>query len=293
MAVRTKALSLLSPASAFGPTPGEEDLAAIHRLCLEPVPAESLYVRRMALANTRLDRTYERFTPAVLQRLAETLPGKSLLISHNTRELATGLFYRADVQRAPDGESELVAYFYLPVIPANEEVRQLIDAGVIRHVSIGFRYDQRLCSVCDMDYWSCPHLPGDTTDGGQLVTFVYGGDLWKFESREGSLVYLGAQRDAEIIKELPAGTTPSFAGYPGRDAERGGSPMGGENEKALARIKELEAELKTVSERLLTLPKLEEERDRLKAECATLREQLQSAQATAARAPGRGNQGAH
>jgi hypothetical protein len=173
MAVGTKAQSLLSPSptawvpASFGPTPGGEDLAAIHRLSLVPVPAEALYVRRMLLANTRLDRMYERFTPAVLQRLAETLPGKSLLVSHDTRELATGLFYRAELQRAADGEFDLLAYFYLPVIPANEEVRQLIDAGVIRHVSIGFRYDQRLCSVCDMEYWSCPHFPGETTDGGQ------------------------------------------------------------------------------------------------------------------------------
>ena len=38
---------------AFGPVPGSEELAHIHRFTLEPLPADQLYVRRMALANTR------------------------------------------------------------------------------------------------------------------------------------------------------------------------------------------------------------------------------------------------
>jgi hypothetical protein len=45
------------------------DLALINaRYALAPLSAEELYVRRMVLANDALNRTYERFPAAVLER---------------------------------------------------------------------------------------------------------------------------------------------------------------------------------------------------------------------------------
>jgi hypothetical protein len=237
--------------AAFGPVPGPEELAHIHRFTLEPLPADQLYVRRMALANTRLDRSFERFSPGYLQRFAQTLPGKSLLIAHDTHQLASGLVYQAEVVPTADGEQELVACFYLPVTASTQEVRRCIDAGVVRYVSIGFTYDQRLCSVCHQEYWDCRHLPGemilppDGPPGGQLVTYTYAGDLARVEAREASLVYLGAQRGAAIIKEI--------------------SPM--ENEKALARVRELEGQIKALEERIVT-------HEREKAQLVTANEAL-------------------
>ena len=61
-----------------------------------PLAAEELYVRRMVLANDALDRTYERFPPAVLARFAQTLPGKPVLIAHDKSELPIGAHVRCD-----------------------------------------------------------------------------------------------------------------------------------------------------------------------------------------------------
>jgi hypothetical protein len=257
--------------SGFGPVPTPEDLALIHRYTLRPMEPDELYVRRMVLANDAVDRSYERFTPEVLNRFAETLPGKSLLVAHDKGRPAQGLFYQAQVRKAAPGESgghSLVASFYMVKSPANADARQQIDGGVMRHVSIGFRYDQRLCDICGREYYDCPHFPGDTIEdaGGtpRTVTSHYGGDLSRYEANEGSLVYLGCQRDATIVKHE-------------HEHEEGRM----ENEKALARIKELEAELAAVQARVVSIPKLEEERDRLKAERDSFHEQLRSAQALA------------
>jgi hypothetical protein len=257
------------PASgAFGPAPDAADLALINeRFALAPLAAEDLYVRRMVLANDALDRTYERFPPAVLERFAQTLPGKPVLVAHDKSELPIGVIYRAQVRPAREGEAgrhSLEAALYMRRTPVNAEVREQIDAGVIRAVSIGFRYDTRLCSVCGADYLDCPHDPGEIVPagaaGGKVVTYTYAGDMARYEACECSLVYLGAQQQAGITKgagvqasrrsgvqgpvqmELPLGLpvlnarTPEYL-----NARPGGKTM--EYEKAFARIRELEAEV--------------------------------------------------
>jgi hypothetical protein len=95
----------LPAGGAFGPAPDAADLALINeRYALAPLAAEELYVRRMVLANDALDRTYERFPPAVLERFAQTLPGKPVLIAHDKSELPIGVIYRAAVRPARAGE---------------------------------------------------------------------------------------------------------------------------------------------------------------------------------------------
>lgn len=121
----------------------------------------------MVLANNAVDRTYERFPVPVLERFAQTLPGKSLLITHDKRQPASGLIYDARVRTALPGEAgthSLVASFYVVRTPDSEGLRQHIDGGVRRHVSIGFRYDQRLCDVCCNDCYNCVLFPGGVLD---------------------------------------------------------------------------------------------------------------------------------
>jgi len=258
----------LPQSGAFGPAPDAADLALINeRFALAPLAAEELYVRRMVLANDALDRTYERFPPAVLERFAQTLPGKPVLVAHDKSELPIGVIYRAQVRPAREGEAgrhSLEAALYMRRTPANAEVREQIDAGVIRAVSIGFRYDTRLCSVCGADYFDCPHEPGATVSpgaaDGKVVTYSYAGDMARYEACECSLVYLGAQQQAGITKgesvqasrrssvqgpiqmELPLGLPVLNARTPECLNTRPGETTM-EHEKALARIRDLEADV--------------------------------------------------
>lgn len=222
---------------AFGPVPPEEHLPLIRRYTLAEVPSENLYVRRVALANDAVDRQHERIPAEYLHRLAETLPGKSVLAVHNKQQLPMGLWYHAHVRPSLDhepGDHTLEAHFYTVRTPENQHLRDMIDGGVIRHTSIAFRYDGRRCSTCGEDANTCPHMPGETytpPDSGAIAPptyFYYAGDPQKYESTEGSLVHLGAQRGSQITKSEKE------------------PPM--EIEKALARIKELEKELKIAAD---------------------------------------------
>lgn len=179
-------------------------LAAINRFALVPLSAAEVYVRGVRLANDAYDRTYERFPREYLERFAETLPGKALLLSHQTGSVPLGLWFDAGVRASRAGEPgewSLEAWFYLPVTPENQPIRAAIDAGVLRYCSIGYRYDQLRCDGCGLSYFECPHYRGQPLPGGGRATFSYGGELAKVEAREGSLVYLGAQYGAEVIKE--------------------------------------------------------------------------------------------
>src|SRR5438067_13631285 len=97
---------------AGGATAG--DLALVNRYALRELSASEVYVRTMALCNTRYDRSQERFPAAYLRRFQDTIAGKSLLQNHEKRaSLPLGKFFRSEVQTAEDGERELVVSFYM------------------------------------------------------------------------------------------------------------------------------------------------------------------------------------
>lgn len=177
-----------------------EDLALINRFALTPLTEDAVYVRRMRLANDRVDRDFERFPLSYLQRFAETIPGKSVLIGHDQGSAPLGLFFKASVEEY-NGASYVVPSFYMVKTGQNEHDRAQIEGGVYRYASIGFRFDSLICDLCGKDYYGgeCPHLLGEEYDG-RTATATYGGDLRKVEALEGSIVFLGAQYGAEISK---------------------------------------------------------------------------------------------
>jgi hypothetical protein len=139
--------------------------------------------------------------------------------------------HRTPQHAAPAAVTYLVPWFYMVKTAENEEIRRQIDAGVWSHVSIGFRFADLICDLCGRSYWSeggaesCRHVIGRVYDGREC-TATYGGDLAKVEAVEGSLVYLGCQRGAEMIKSSDGlsprrhGDTEREEGEKGRD----GSP---------------------------------------------------------------------
>ncbi len=204
--VRTKSKTIEVGGESHTPT--AEDMELINRLALTELRPEEVYVRSMILCTGAYDRDYERFSREVLEQFAESIVGKSLLIGHRHDAAPEGLFYRAEVVEidSPTGEGRvpaLKAHFYMVRTAENEHLRRLIDAGVLRYVSIGFRCEDLICDLCEKSIYSneCPHIPGRTYDG-QVCTATWRG---RAEAVEGSIVYLGSQYGAEIQK----GTWPS------------------------------------------------------------------------------------
>lgn len=212
---RMVALSRVPRELSFGQRLGAEDEAAAlalinGRYALSPLGPEEVELRRMALAHDAVDRTGERFGREFLERLAASLPGKPVLAHHDKQSWPLGRFYAAELALdAGTGVTWLVARWYLLPTEENAPLRRQIDGGVVSHVSIGFRGGELICDVCGQPFWGdCPHWPGQeiTRDGATLpCTFAWTDPRGTAEAVEGSLVWLGAQQGAQIVKEAPDG----------------------------------------------------------------------------------------
>lgn len=162
------------------------------------IAAEEVMIVNAVLAHTRLDRSFEQFSKAYLERFAETLPGKSFLIGHDYSKAPNGRWIDAEVRQAAEGY-DLHTKFY---VKAGSSIADDIRLGIAKDVSIGFRPDRLICDLCNDDVWEaksqCPHEPGHEYDG-KVATATYGGDASKAEALEGSLVWLGCQPGAQVM----------------------------------------------------------------------------------------------
>lgn len=204
---------------AFGPNPTERDLDRINAFALEPLTADGVYVRRMHLANTQVDRAFERFTERNIRQLTKSIVGKSLMLGHDYGGVPQGRFFDASVQKQ-DGVAHATPEFYVVrAAPSAEEAIAQIDGGVWKDVSVGFNFEAMQCDLCLGDYLSynaCPHIAGETygvdqvvegerhgfevlRDGKEVVCTVNYG-TGQVEGLEGSFVWLGCQYDAEVVK---------------------------------------------------------------------------------------------
>ena len=197
-----------------------DDMKKINALSRVPLGPHEVYVGETELANDLVDRTFERFPPAMLRQFADTAPAKSLMPGHDYRALPLGLFHAAKVRR-DDGQNTLVARFYIVKTAQNEHDRAQIDGGVWRYASIGFTAEDLVCDLCGASMYGingklCSHRPGqkytvkgdDGTEQEQVATYSYTG---KGEMVEGSIVYLGAQWGAEIKSPVEGEVAPEIA----------------------------------------------------------------------------------
>ncbi len=235
----------------------ETGLALINQFTPEPVGKEDVWTGSMKLANDQYDRADERFPKAYLQRFAETLPGKSVMLAHDYRTAPVGRFYDAEVRQDQSGSYLHAKYFLNADGPVTGDVRK----GIMGHVSIGFQPDERLCDLCGKDYdgaWKsysssraqadddpCSHILGRDYNG-RKCTVTYGGDLTKVEAQEGSFVWLGCQRGAETTRMSALANAHKAAHFDAL-APAGGKQGESMDEKeklaAAAREKELTAEI--------------------------------------------------
>lgn len=181
----------------------DDQLQAINKFTLIDIPIEQLYVRKMRLAHNAIDRDEERFSDDILKDFANTLPGKSLLIGHQWGPPGKGLFYKAWIEtksieeaneetggklilpKGVDKVKFLMTEFYTVKTDSKIELLADIDAGIIRHVSIGFDADKIV----------------EVVDEKTGVT-LYHEYKSPGEAFEGSLVWLGAQPGTTITKTL-------------------------------------------------------------------------------------------
>lgn len=181
-------------------------LALINMYTLKTVTAEDVYVRTAYLAHNAIDRDGDVFDDALLERFAETLPGKGLFVKHprgydGDSGPGSGRWFDAHVVEMSHDEARkalrqpnlqwpagseraklLETSFYIPLTESKQSLVEDVDFGVAGDVSIGFiaKESTPILDGAENVVAHRLHAPG--------------------EALEGSFVWLGAQPGARVHK---------------------------------------------------------------------------------------------
>jgi len=213
--------------------PSAGDIALINAQSLRELKAEEVFTFRVAAADTRVDRDFEHFSRACLEKLAELYVGKPFITDHQWRSSnQVARVYAAAVEEA-DGVSRLVLSCYMLRGEVNQPTIDAIEAGIIREASVGVAVRRAVCSICGADKSGgyCEHRPGRTYDG-TLCTVELDDPT---EAYEVSFVAVPSQREAGVVK--------SYAGDREKPSE--------DQEKAAARRKALAAMIQLEENRFI------------------------------------------
>ena len=195
-------------------TAAEADLEAINRLTKTRLTAEEVYTFAIRLCDNLVDRDFERFTTAALERLGELFVGKSGIFDHNwSAQGQTARIYRTELVREPEAAAEtgegacyLKGYAYMLRSEKNAALIQEIDGGIKKEVSVGCSVAKRSCSICGCTDGSCGHQPGRRYDG--KLCFL---NLEEpTDAYEWSFVAVPAQRQAGVLRKSVSGAPASL-----------------------------------------------------------------------------------
>ena len=183
-----------------------EELARINQFAKAELTAAVVYVFIVRLCDNEVDRDFERFDEAALEKLGELFVGKSGLFDHQwSAEGQTARIYRTEVIREPAVKTQagdcgcwLKAWAYMLRTEKNQDLIAEIEGGIKKEVSVGCSVARSACSICGASGGSCEHVKGQ----------YYGGKLCYFQledptdAYEWSFVAVPAQRRAGVVKHF-------------------------------------------------------------------------------------------
>ncbi len=182
------------------------ELEKINQYTRREFQAQELYVFSVVLCDNQVDRDFECFTKAALEKLKELFLGKTGIFDHSMRSGGqTARIYDCQVETLPErttqlGEpySRLVARAYLPRTAKNQDFITELDSGIKKEVSVGCAVNRLRCSICgeDLKKGACRHQKGKTYDGKLCCTVLDD----PYDAYEWSFVAVPAQREAGVIK---------------------------------------------------------------------------------------------
>ena len=191
--------------AADTPATGEQ-LAKINRFSRRELSVEEVYVFSLLLCDNEVDRDYERFPAASLEKLAALFVGKTGIFDHNPRgENQTARIFETAVETdqgrltaAGEPYAALRAWAYMVRCDKNADLILEIDAGIKKEVSVGCAIATKACSICGANRHTepCAHLPGRFYDGKLCHTLLSGAK----DAYEWSFVAIPAQPKAGVTK---------------------------------------------------------------------------------------------
>ena len=185
-----------------------EELALINRFAKKELSAEEVYTFSVKLCDNEVDRDFERFDRAALDRLAELFVGKTGIFDHTwSAGGQTARIYRAEVAEeesrteAGDRYCWCRAWAYMLRTEKNAELIAEIEGGIKKEVSVGCSAASSTCSICGKSMGECEHERGKRY-GGRLC-YATLSDIT--DAYEWSFVAVPAQREAGVVKRFGQG----------------------------------------------------------------------------------------
>ena len=187
----------------------EQELALINQLSRKRLTADEVYTFGVRLCDNEVDRDFERFDLAALEKLAALFVGKSGIFDHQwTARGQAARIYRTELVReeavrtvAGEPYCYLKGFAYMLRTEGNRDLIAEIEGGIKKEVSVGCAVERTVCSICghDMnDRESCVHVKGRWYDG-QLC---YGTLADPTDAYEWSFVAVPAQPKAGVVKSV-------------------------------------------------------------------------------------------
>ena len=179
------------------------DIDLVNRYSVRELTPDEVYCFAVRLCDNEVDRDYERFDKATLEKLARLFLGKSGIFDHNwSAKEQVARLYRTEVVRgegwtqAGEPYYYLRGYAYMVRSAANSDFIQEIEAGIKKEVSVGCAVSHTECSICGTKNGDCKHEKGRKY-GGKLCYFTLKDPT---DAYEWSFVAVPAQPAAGVTK---------------------------------------------------------------------------------------------
>ncbi len=194
-------------ANVQGLEPNDNELALINKQALASLNLEDVFIFKISMSNSRVDRDFEKMSVSALHQMKEMFIGRTMIKDHKALvENQFARIYECEVIETKEfGEDgvlicELVAKVYMLNNEKNAELIAEIKAGIKKEVSIGFKIKDAICSICGQDNMktSCEHYWGKSYEG-RLCIFEFKNIV---DAYEVSFVAVPANKSAGTVKAL-------------------------------------------------------------------------------------------
>lgn len=189
-------------------SPQEKELELINNYTRTPLKQEEVYTFTVTLCDNEIDRDFECFNVASLEKLKELFVGKTGISDHSMRSKdQAARIYHCYIESDPTkktskGESytALKAKAYTVITDSTKTLIDEINGGIKKEVSIGCAVSKITCSICgkDMKTHQCSHIKGKRYKG----MLCHGIMEEPTDAYEWSFVAVPAQRNAGVTKSF-------------------------------------------------------------------------------------------
>lgn len=186
----------------------KEELSLINKYSRTELKEEDVYIFTLTLCDNEIDRDFERFSLASLNKLKELFVGKTGITDHSMRSKdQAARIFRTYIEQDSTKTTEsaepytaLKARAYMLKTESNADLIKEIDGGIKKEVSVSCSAEGCVCSICgkNMKRHECKHLKGRKY-GGKLCHGILENPT---DAYEWSFVAVPAQRKAGVTKSF-------------------------------------------------------------------------------------------